>query len=87
MPRQPSRPIRDLPPRVSCAGDQNTATACPTQLSAPSLAMVYSPRQCWRKLLEPHEGLKAGTIFTELILPLEAVSKNGSKEVNTRRCL
>lgn len=56
---------------------------CPTNLHAPSLAMVYAPRQCWRKLLKPEAGLKEGSIFAELILPLEVIDnipmKGGQK--------
>lgn len=66
---------------------------CPTTVHAPSLAMVYSPRQCWRNVLSPEEGLHRGSIFSELVLPFEP-SDNGSSgcgcnsrgtEVRTRR--
>ncbi len=59
--------------------------SCPTEIPAPSIAMVYSPKQCWRDLLDPASGLSAGTIFTELILPLGAIPKKCEKEVNPRR--
>lgn len=42
------------------------------------LAMVYSPVQSFDALLEPAEGLAAGTIFRELALPLEA--KGGCRQ-------
>ncbi len=87
IPKQSVTPKRDLPPRLSCNGTNPTPYDCPKTLNAPSLAMVYSPRQCWRKILSPTEGLKSGTIFTELVLPLEVSLKNRSKEVNPRRCL
>ncbi len=64
------------------------STACPTQLSAPALAMVYAPRQCWRNLFDPAEGLSKGTIFSELELPLEFCGghcKIRNQEVNRRR--
>ena len=82
-----STPTRDISPRTLCNGTSKNDNSCPTELSAPSLAMVYSPKQCWRKLLDPKEGLKAGTIFAELVLPLEVVPNQGSKEVNSRCCL
>lgn len=72
---------RELP--AHCASPD-----CPTQLPAPALAMVYAPRQCWRNLFEPEEGLSKGTIFSELVLPLE-INGNPCKirgqEVNPRR--
>ncbi len=36
----------------------------------PSLAMVYSPVQCFRKLYSPEEALSRGTLFEELDKPL-----------------
>ena len=36
-----------------------------------SLAMVYSPKQYWRKLYSPGDALARGTLFTELDMPLE----------------
>ena len=81
-------PARDVPPGRSCNGSTHKPELdCPTELHAPSLAMVYSPRQCWRKLLSPEDGLKAGSIFTELVFPLEVSLKKQSKEVNHRCCL
>ena len=38
-------------------------------VSAPSLAMVYCPRQHWRAILSPDEALKRGTLFAELNMP------------------
>ena len=52
---------------------------CPVQLHAPSLAMVYAPKQCWQSVLDPTTGLRHGTIFTELILPFEASQKGGHR--------
>lgn len=68
-------------------------TDCPTTVHAPSLAMVYSPRQCFRNVLSPEEGLRQGTIFSELVLPFEpyGTGSNGcgcnsrETEVRTRR--
>lgn len=82
-----STPTRDARVRVSCNGSTNGATpesACKPDAFAPSLAMVYSPRQCWRGLLTPAEGLSKGTIFSELVLPFEA-GENHAKEVTIRR--
>ena len=51
----------------------------------PSLAMVYSPLQDWKGILEPDVGLSHGSIFTDLIKPLEVVMRSGGMEVNTRK--
>lgn len=68
-----------------CNGsDTNTPGDCPVMLHAPSLAMVYSPRQCWRNLLDPRTALKNGSLFAELVLPLEAGHNHG-KEVTGRK--
>jgi hypothetical protein len=87
---QSHTPVHASSPAASCnemcRGDRPSLD-CPTTLSAPALAMVYCPKQCFRKLLSPQEGLKSGTIFSELVFPLEAASKNRYKEVNPRRCL
>ena len=76
-------PVR--PENSGCGCQKPCNTSCPTEVHAPSLAMVYSPRQCWRKLLDPAEGLKHGTIFAELVLPFEAVPQKGGKEGCARR--
>ncbi len=75
-------PVR---PEGGCGCQKPCNTSCPTEIHAPALAMVYCPRQCWRKLLDPAEGLKQGTIFAELIFPLEAVPHKGGKEGCARR--
>lgn len=94
---RPIVPTRDEPVKTTCDGStqndqtgmgcrpQSGGNACPTCISAPSIAMVYAPRQCWRNLLDPASGLSHGSIFAELILPLEAVPQKGEKEVKTRR--
>lgn len=41
------------------------------------LAMVYSPVQEWTELYCESEGLRRGTIFKQLDLPLEVVRKDG----------
>ena len=76
--------------RFACDGSPaypSQDLACPTTIPSPALAMVYSPKQCWRALLSPAEGLANGSIFSELILPLEATPHKGDKEVNPRRAL
>lgn len=89
-------PVRDARVRVSCDGSTVARgeqanhrcacgnTPCKPDSFAPSLAMVYSPRQCWRGVLSPAEGLSMGTIFSELVLPFEAGNKH-TKEVTIRR--
>ena len=85
---EPMRP--QLPPegnRPACDGTQRpdaNGGGCPKQIHAPALAMAYAPRQCWQNLLEPEDGLREGTIFAELILPLEAASRK--KETEVRPC-
>ena len=61
-------------------------TSCPTEVPAPSLAMVYCPRQCWRSLFSPEDGLKHGTLFAELALPFEG-RQLGGKEGCARRMM
>ena len=70
-------PVR---PEGGCGCQRPCDTSCPTEIAAPALAMVYCPRQCWRKLFDPEEGLKHGTIFAELVLPFEAVPHKGGRE-------
>ena len=61
--------------------------SCPTEVPAPSLAMVYCPRQCWRSLFSPEDGLQHGTLFAELVLPFEGGSQNCRKESCARRLM
>lgn len=82
--RREEVPVRP-DPEGGCGCQKPCNTSCPTEIHAPALAMVYSPRQCWRKLLDPAEGLKQGTIFAELVLPFEAVPHKGGKEGCARR--
>ena len=72
-------------PENGCGCQKPCNTSCPTEIQAPALAMVYCPRQCWRKLFDPADGLKHGTIFAELVLPFEAVPHKGGKEGCARR--
>jgi hypothetical protein len=55
-----------------CSGDTG-AERCDSRelygLEGKSLAMVYSPKQYWRKLYTPEDALMHGTLFTELNLP------------------
>lgn len=85
-----SQPSAQQNRRFACDGSPASPSqdlACPTTIPSPALAMVYSPKQCWRALLTPAEGLAKGSIFSELILPLEPASHKGDKEVNPRRML
>ena len=61
---------------LSCNQNDDPPHECPTMLSAPSLAMVYSPLQCWRSLLEPEEALQNGSLFAELVMPFEGANKS-----------
>ena len=40
-------------------------------LSDKPLGYAYVPIQRWRMLYKPEDGLKAGTLFEELYLPME----------------
>lgn len=90
---RPSEPVRrESNNGVRCDGTTgnhaNGCTSnCPTAIAAPSIAMVYSPRQCWRNLFDPATALSKGTLFAELELPLEAVGGKREKEVKIRRPL
>ncbi len=39
------------------------------EMQGTSLAMAYSPAQCFHKLYEPCKALSRGTLFAELDLP------------------
>ena len=54
-----------------CNRNDGNDKGCSTTVSAPSLAMVYAPEQCWRNLLEYEAALKNGSLFAELIMPFE----------------
>lgn len=74
----------------SCNGDSADSTdrgECPLYLKAPSLAMVYAPRQCWRSLLDPRSALAQGTMFAEMVLPFEGstVDSLRDREVRERK--
>lgn len=71
-------PRLDERPKTACDGSDNTTVrqSANEHCHMPSLAMVYSPYQHWQNLLSPEEGLAHGSIFTELIKPLEV--GNGS---------
>ncbi len=65
------------------AGDSYPSGNCPTTVNAPSLSMVYSPKQCWQNVFEPMDGLLHGSIFAELVLPLEVGRCNCAGEVRS----
>lgn len=73
--------------RPSCDGSYGDMEngMCPTHVHAPSLAMVYSPKQCWRNLLDLHAGLNHGSIFAELILPFEGDQNKRGTEGKIRK--
>ena len=66
-------------PDNGCGCQRPCDTSCPTEIAAPALAMVYAPRQCWHKLLDPEAALAHGSLFEELILPFEG-RQIGGKE-------
>ncbi len=83
----PSAPgNRPLPGNPSCNGnDTNAPGECPVTIGAPSLAMVYSPKQCWRNILDNESALANGSLFAELIKPLEVGKNMRGSEVKTRK--
>lgn len=48
----------------SCGCNQGTGCA-----DMPALAMVYSPVQEWKNLLDPQEALMKGSLFCDLVKP------------------
>ena len=76
LPEYPVRPPCNGDGSDSMSGHDGTCgSVYGSAHSAPSLAMVYSPIQCWRRLLDPTEALKQGTQFSELVLPFEGYRK------------
>ena len=71
----PNVPLAE-PPSCNQNDDEGERSECPVMLGAPSLAMVYSPRQYWRNLLDPDAALSSGSLFAELVLPFEGASKS-----------
>ncbi len=90
MPRREMQGMSPTPtvPNACPLNPQAACTCnCPTQIPAPSVAMVYVPRQCWKGLMDPATGLSYGTIFTDLVLPLTGKCKNPEKEVKPCRLM
>lgn len=77
LPEYPTRPPCNSDPDYSEESMEGThcKNACDAPMYAPSLAMVYAPKQCWRGLLSPDEALKQGSQFAELVLPFEGYQK------------
>ena len=77
---------RQMQGQASCNGsDTNAPGECPVTLAAPSLAMVYSPKQCWRNILDHDAALANGSLFAELVKPLEVGGNLRGTEVRTRK--
>lgn len=49
--------------------------SCVGDIEDMPIAMAYVPWQQWRKIYEPKDALKRGTIFKELDLPFEAAKE------------
>ena len=63
------------PPEATTPPTENAPLGpCQGQIVAPSLAMVYCPRQTFGNLYEPDVALSRGTLFSELNLPFEGRS-------------
>ena len=52
-------------------GEEQKDPSCPC--GGVQLAMVYAPKQAFRKLYAEGEALRRGTLFEELYKPLEEV--------------
>lgn len=74
--KEATNQTRSTIPNCNQDDDETALSECPVMLGAPSLAMVYSPRQCWRNLLEPDAALSSGSLFAELVLPFEGARKS-----------
>lgn len=77
----PSHPSAESQPTVSGAPVGNPPVPPPPQPeeapvfpAAPSLAMVYAPKQAFANLYEPDVALSRGTLFAALDLPFEGRS-------------
>lgn len=73
------RPDEEVLPTVSTppeavAPPVESAPQNPDVGQTPPLAMVYCPKQAFRKLYEPDVALSRGTLFAELDLPFEGRS-------------
>ena len=68
----------------ACNQNDDEGNGCPTNIGAPSLAMVYAPRQCWRNLLDHEAALLNGSLFAELVMPFEGDRKSG--EIGGKLC-
>ena len=59
-----------------CNPDSGAGSGCDfggLASGAPSLAMVYCPRQYWRAISSPEEALMRGTLFSELYKPFDGI--------------
>ena len=67
-----SRPPEPVPPPApSPAPDNDQSAPCPASVCAPSLAMVYCPKQAFDDLYDVETALARGTLFGSLDLPFE----------------
>ena len=85
--RPQSRQEAPVQPESGCGCQRPCDTSCPTEIHAPALAMVYCPRQCWRKLFDPEDALKHGSLFAELVLPFEGAPNKCGKESYARHLM
>lgn len=59
--------------RLNCRGEKSAEMSEGSECSKRSLAMVYSPYQCFRMTYSPEDALMHGTLFEELYKPLAEV--------------
>lgn len=58
------------PPQSSCLEKRETCrTPINTVENPTSIAMVFSPKQCFKNLYEPMKALSRGTLFADLDKP------------------
>lgn len=76
VPEVPQAPMMPETPRRERAEQYIEKTPCDPDNVDPMadfpLAMAYVPRQYFRKMYSPEEGLSRGTLFKELDLPFMA---------------
>ena len=78
VPALPEYPVR--PPCNDGESAENGSIGemeehCGGCANMPSLAMVYAPKQCWRKVFKPEDALMHGSQFAELVLPFDGAGK------------
>ena len=86
LPEYPVRPPCNEGENVENGSIGEMEEHCGGCANMPSLAMVYAPKQCWRKVFKPEDALMHGSQFAELVLPLEVVGNGKFCEWGVNTC-